>query len=71
MSIADDVEALEYELGELRQVRRDLEKELADANDTIADQEYDIVEMEAFIAYVDKTQPELRTAFEATKKLEG
>lgn len=52
-----EVNRLNRLVGKLEEHRDDLDCELDEAN--------------AFIAYVEDTNPELRTAFEASQKLEG
>lgn len=71
MSLAEQIGELEDELqGAIEEARR-YEKtcnSLQDDNEDLAEA---LAEAEAFIEYVDKTHPELRTAYEASKILEG
>ena len=71
MSIADQIRELEDELRHYQEESSRLSNELACADDRIEDLEYDCDDMGKFIEYVDKTHPELRTAYEASKILEG
>lgn len=70
-SLADQINELEDQLAFYRGSADDLAKEV----DKL-EQELEMVteykdELEAFVEYIDKTHPELRTAFEAAEKLEG
>lgn len=71
MSIADDVENMEAELEVLRVENRDLDNEISSHLADIDSLTLDLEELSGFVQYVDKTHPELRTAYEASKKLEG
>jgi predicted nucleic acid-binding Zn-ribbon protein len=71
MSLSDQIEELEEELAHYQRKAGDLGKELSTAEDRIEDLEYDCDEMGKFIEFVDKTSPELRTAYQAAKALEG
>lgn len=71
MSLSDQIADMEAELEQLRDDYRNAEIELNDARNYATDLEDDLEEANAFIAYVEKTHPELRTAYEAAKKLEG
>jgi chromosome segregation ATPase len=62
---------MEDELAGTLSALEDAENELSKARDRIDDLEYDCEEMGKFIEYIDKTNPELRTAFEAAEKLKG
>lgn len=71
MSLADQINELEDELHHYQSKSSHLSDELSNAEDRISDLEYDCEEMGKFIEYIDKTHPELRTAYEAAQKLEG
>lgn len=62
---------MEDELAGTLSALEDAENELSKARDRIDDLEYDCEEMGKFIEYIDKTNPELRVAFEAAEKLKG
>ena len=71
MSLADQIEGLEDELehyqreiGELRSLVSDLELDLISVGGEMR-------EAHDFIDFVDKTNPELRVAYEAAKILKG
>lgn len=71
MSLAEQIGELEDELSHYREQAERYEKtcnSLQDDNEDLAEA---LAEAEAFIEYVDKTHPELRTAYEASKILEG
>jgi uncharacterized coiled-coil DUF342 family protein len=71
MSLADQIQELEEEAYDARRAADEYERacnELKDENEDLTDA---LAEAEAFIEYIDKTHPELRTAYEATKILEG
>jgi predicted RNase H-like nuclease (RuvC/YqgF family) len=71
MSIADQIRELEDELEHYREENSRLRNDLSQSEDRIEDLEYDCEEMGKFIEYIDETHPELRTAYEASKILEG
>lgn len=71
MSIADQIRELEDELEHYQSENSRLRSDLSQSEDCIEDLEYDCEEMGKFIEYIDKTHPELRTAYEAIRKLEG
>ena len=71
MSLAEQIAELEEELYDYQNRASQLSKDLSEAEDRIADLEYDCEEMGKFIEYVDATHPELRTAYEAAKILKG
>ena len=71
MSRAHQIEELEDELRHYQRKASELSKELNSAEERIEDLEYDCDEMYRFIEYVDKTSPELRTAYEAAMILKG
>lgn len=62
---------MEDELAGTQSALREAEDALGTARDRIDDLEYDCEEMGKFIEYIDKTHPELRTAYEASLVLEG
>jgi uncharacterized coiled-coil DUF342 family protein len=71
MSLADQIADLEAEADDARRAADEYERacnELKDENEDLTDA---LAEAEAFIEYIDKTNPELRTAYEAAKTLEG
>jgi predicted nucleic acid-binding Zn-ribbon protein len=70
-SLSDQIEELEEELYEYQNRASRFSNELAEAENRIADLEYDCEEMGKFIEYIDATHPELRTAYEAAKILNG
>jgi len=71
MSLADQIKELEDELEHYQDEASRFGNALSSAEDRIEDLEYDCEQMGKFIEYVDKTHPELRTAYEASKVLEG
>lgn len=76
--MADQIKELEEELSHYREEAERYERtcnslqltcnSLQDDNKALAEA---WAEAEAFIEYIDKTHPELRTAYEAISKLEG
>jgi ABC-type transporter Mla subunit MlaD len=71
MSLAEQIRELEDELqGAIEEARR-YEKTCNSLQDDNEDLAQALEDAEAFIAYVDNTHPELRTAYEAAKTLEG
>ncbi len=71
MSLSDQIAEMEEELSHYQGENSRLSSDLSQAEDRISDLEYDCEEMYKFIAYIDKTHPELRTAYEASLILEG
>jgi transposase len=71
MSLSDQITELEEELQHYREKAIQLSNDLNEADHRTADLEYDCEEMGKFIEYIDKTNPELRTAYEAAKILNG
>ena len=71
MSLADQIKELEDELEHYQSENSKFNHALNTADNRIEDLEHDCEEMGKFIEYVDKTHPELRTAYEASKVLEG
>lgn len=71
MSLAKQIEEMEDELHYYQEENSKLSTDLNNADNRIADLEYDCDEMYKFIEYIDKTNPELRVAYEAAKALEG
>lgn len=69
--LSQQIRDLEDELNGTQLALEDAESALRKANYQVADLEYELDDANEFIEYVDKTRPELRAAFEATKKLEG
>jgi predicted nucleic acid-binding Zn-ribbon protein len=70
-SLSDQIEELEEELYGYQNRASQLSNDLNEAEHRISDLEYDCEEMGKFIEYVDATNPELRTAYEAAKILNG
>lgn len=71
MSLADQIKELEEELEHYQSENTKLNDALSDADDRIEDLDHYCEAMGKFIEYVDKTHPELRTAYDAAQKLEG
>ena len=71
MSLAEQIRELEDELSHYQSTTSELSNELSTAVDRIEDLEHDCEEMYKFIEYIDKTHPELRTAYDASRVLEG
>jgi predicted RNase H-like nuclease (RuvC/YqgF family) len=71
MSLAAQIEELEEELEHYQSENTKLNDALSDADDRIEDLEHDCEAMDKFIEFVDKTNPELRVAYDAAKALEG
>ena len=71
MSLADQIAEMEDELQHYQEQSRRLSNDLNDAEHRTADLEFDCEEMGKFIEFVDKTNPELRVAYEAAQALEG
>lgn len=71
MSLAKQIAEMEDELHYYQQENSKLSTDLNNADNRIADLEYDCDEMYKFIEYIDKTNQELRVAYEAAKALEG
>lgn len=71
MSLADQINELEEELQHYQSENSKLNDALDSADNRIEDLEHDCAEMGKFIEYIDETHPELRTAYEAIKTLEG
>lgn len=71
MSLAEQIRELEAEADAARRDAERYEKACNSLQDEVEDLTSALEEVEAFIDYIDKTNPELRTAWEATKILEG
>lgn len=71
MSLADQIAGLEFDLTDAREQVDKLADELHESRSYTSDLERDLEQANAFIDYVDEAHPELRTAFEAAKKLKG
>lgn len=71
MSLAKQIEEMEDELQRYQEENSKLSTDLNNADHRIADLEYDCDEMYKFIEYIDKTNPELRVAYDAAQALEG
>lgn len=71
MSLAEQIRELEDEAADYRMQAEKYERscnELKDENENLTGA---LEEATAFVDYIDETSPELRTAWAATKKLEG
>ena len=71
MSLSEQIAELEAEADDARRDVDEYERacnELKDENEDLTDA---LAEAEAFIEYIDETNPELRTAYEAAKILNG
>lgn len=71
MSLSDQIAEMEEELQHYQSENGELRSEINKLEDRIEDLEYDCEYMYKFIQYIDKTNPELRVAYEAAQKLEG
>jgi transposase len=71
MSLADQIAEMEDELSHYQEENSKLNDALVSADNRIEDLEFDCEEMGKFIEYIDKTNPELRVAYDAAKVLEG
>lgn len=71
MSVADQVKELEDELAFFRGSAADLAKEVDKLEQELELTKAYNEELEAFADYIDKTNPELRVAFDAAEKLKG
>lgn len=71
MSLAEQIRELEDELEHFQSENGKLNEALDAAENRIEDLEYDCTQMGKFVEYVDATHPELRTAYEAAKILNG
>lgn len=69
--IEEQIEELEDELQLYQSENKELKDALNSADGRIEDLEHDCADMGLFIEYIDSTHPELRTAYEAIKTLEG
>jgi predicted nucleic acid-binding Zn-ribbon protein len=70
-SLSEQIGELEEELYDYQNRASQLSNDLNEAENRIADLEYDCEEMGKFVEYVDATHPELRVAYEAAMILEG
>lgn len=71
MSLSEQIREMEDEISHYREQAESYEKTCNSLQDDNEDLAGALENAEAFIAYIDKTNPELRTAWEATKILEG
>lgn len=71
MSLSAQISEMEDELQHYQSENGELRSEINKLEDRIEDLEYDCEYMYKFIQYIDKTNPELRVAYEAAQKLEG
>lgn len=71
MSLADQIGALEDELNDAQHQCESYEATIRQMSSDIDDLETENWELADFIEFVDKTSPELRTAYEAAKILNG
>jgi len=71
MSLSAQISEMEDELQHYQSENGELRSEINKLEDRIEGLEYDCEYMGKFIQYIDKTNPELRVAYEAAQKLEG
>ena len=71
MSLSEQIAELEEELEHFQSENGKLNGALDAAENRIEDLEYDCTQMGKFVEYVDATNPELRTAYEAAMILKG
>ena len=71
MSLADQIAEMEDDLHIVRAQCSDYEDTIRKLESAVDDLEAENWELADFVDYVDKTHPELRTAYEAIKTLEG
>jgi predicted nucleic acid-binding Zn-ribbon protein len=70
-SLSEQIAELEEELHHYQNRASQFSNDLSEAENRIADLEYDCEEIGKFIEYVDATNPELRVAYEAAMILKG
>lgn len=70
MSLADQIATMEEDLALAQRDLRSAENEVDELRSYATDLEAELKEANAFIDYVDKAHPELRTAFDVAEKLE-
>lgn len=70
-SLANQIEEMEEDLFEARAQCMDHEETIRKLESTVDDLESDNWDLADFVEFVDKTNPELRVAYDAAKALEG
>lgn len=71
MSLADQIADMEDELSSAMHEVERLSAEVRTLESDLDDLTFERDELEEFVNYIDKTHPELRTAFDAARVLEG
>lgn len=71
MSLSAQIEELEDDLYTTKAQCRDYEDTIRKLEETVDDLETENWDLADFVDFVDKTNPELRTAYDAAQKLEG
>jgi predicted nucleic acid-binding Zn-ribbon protein len=71
MSLADQIAEMEEELEEAQRECSKQRSDLYNLETDLADVQSELEEAYDFIAFIDKTNPELRVAYDAVKVLEG
>ncbi len=71
MSLSDQIAEMEDDLHTIRWQCSDYEDTIRKLESTVDDLEAENWELADFVDFVDKTNPELRVAYEAAQKLEG
>jgi septal ring factor EnvC (AmiA/AmiB activator) len=71
MSLADQISEMEGELVHYQRETGALRNQVSDLESDLIAVEDELIEANSFIDFVDKTNPELRVAYDAVKALEG
>ncbi|WP_396190076.1 hypothetical protein [Flavobacterium sp.] len=71
MSLADQISEMEGELVHYQRETGELANRVSDLESDLTAIEREMLEAHDFIDFVDKTNPELRVAYNAVKALEG
>jgi chromosome segregation ATPase len=71
MSLADQIAEMEEELEDAQREGSRLRSDLYNLEADLADVQSELEEANKFIEFIDKTNPELRVAYDAAKVLEG
>jgi chromosome segregation ATPase len=71
MSLSDQIAELEEELEHYQREASNLSSMVSELECDLADANESLTSMADFIEFVDKTNPELRVAYDAAKALEG
>jgi hypothetical protein len=71
MSLADQIADMKDELTEYQRECSKQRSDIYHLEVDLSDAKLELEEASEFIAYVDKTNPELRVAYDAAKALEG